>query len=150
MDAYRRVPSGDFCEYYDMLVGPDGFECLLTEPEDRNWHRDGRVVIDRLNAQHAELTALRAEVERLREERRWIPVEERLPDRDEPVFLREKGGVQFIGCLSHDEVGECWCRADGEPWYAGDGWFCYADVGDYKPTHWHPFPQPLPAPPEEE
>ena len=67
MDAYRHVPSGDFCEYYDMLVGPDGFECLLTEPEDRNWYRDGRAVVDRLNAQHAELTALRAEVERLRE-----------------------------------------------------------------------------------
>ena len=68
MDAYKHVLSGDFCEYYDMLVGPDGFECLLTEPEDRNWYRDGRVVIDRLNAQHAELTALHAEVERLRVE----------------------------------------------------------------------------------
>ena len=104
----------------------------------------------RLRFKDAAIDNLAAEVERLREERRWIPVSERLPDRDEAVFLRDKGGVQYIGCLSHDEVGECWCRADGEPWYDGDGWSCYADMGDYKPTHWHPFPQPLPQPPEKQ
>ncbi len=34
---------------YDILIGPDGFECVLTEPEDRTWQRDGSNVIDELN-----------------------------------------------------------------------------------------------------
>ena len=129
MDAYRHVPSGDFCEYYDMLVGPDGFECLLTEPEDRNWYRDGRVVIDRLNAQHAELTALRAEVERLREERRWIPVEERLPDDEADIICAYAGFKSFPG------------------YRQGFNWFDDRDQHlAFPPTHW----QPLPAPPVED
>lgn len=38
--------GGDNC--YSVLKGPDGFECWLTEPEDRSWRRDGSVVVDRL------------------------------------------------------------------------------------------------------
>ncbi|KKL62588.1 hypothetical protein LCGC14_2183750, partial [marine sediment metagenome] len=34
----------------------DGFECLLTEPEDRSWYRDGNDVIVELN-RLLELTA---------------------------------------------------------------------------------------------
>jgi hypothetical protein len=127
----------------DMIErGSDGPE-WAQHRHDAAW----REITDQAKAL-AENAALRVEVERLREERRWIPVEERLPEFEVPVFLREKCGAQYIGCLSHDEVGECWCRADGEPWYDGDGWSCYADVGDYKPTHWHTFPQPLPAQPD--
>ncbi len=47
-----------WAEEYDMLHGPNGFECLLTEPEDRTWCRDGNEVIEELNR-------LQAEVERL-------------------------------------------------------------------------------------
>lgn len=54
------------CGNYELLVGPDGFECCLTEPEDRTWSRDLREAKDRLNEQHAELAALRAERDRLR------------------------------------------------------------------------------------
>jgi hypothetical protein len=43
-------------EEYDLLVGPNGFECLLTDPEDRNWYRDGEGVIDELNRIHSALT----------------------------------------------------------------------------------------------
>jgi len=42
-------PGCGWAEEYDMLRGPDGFECLLTEPEDRTWHRDGEAVIEELN-----------------------------------------------------------------------------------------------------
>lgn len=41
-----------------VLVGPDGWECQLGEPEDCNWSRDGRDAMDRLNAQHARIADL--------------------------------------------------------------------------------------------
>lgn len=39
----------DCCEDYDLLVGPNGFECFLGEPEDRTWSRDGYDVVKELN-----------------------------------------------------------------------------------------------------
>lgn len=59
---YYRVdePEG-VCENYELLVGPNDFECLLTEPEDRTWLRDGRAVINELNRQHAEIQRVRGQ-----------------------------------------------------------------------------------------
>ena len=48
-DEEKRAYS--CCETYDLLVGPDGFECLLTEPEDRVWFRDLKPVVELLNEQ---------------------------------------------------------------------------------------------------
>lgn len=48
----------DWCEDYEMLVGPDGFTCYLTEPEDRCWYRDLSGVIDKLNTQHNRIEEL--------------------------------------------------------------------------------------------
>jgi len=45
----------NWSEDYSMLKGPNGFECCLTEPEDRVWYRDGEGVIGELNRLHAEL-----------------------------------------------------------------------------------------------
>ena len=42
-------PGDMWAEEYSMLRGPNGFECLLTEPEDRNWYRDGSLVVEELN-----------------------------------------------------------------------------------------------------
>ena len=39
--------NGD--ENYSLLVGPNGFECFLGEPEDCTWYRDGQEVVDELN-----------------------------------------------------------------------------------------------------
>ena len=67
-EAYYYVPYDDprvgidWDENYHMLQGPDGFECLLTEPEDRKWYRDGRPVVERLNEQHKEIERLRADL----------------------------------------------------------------------------------------
>ena len=65
-EAYHHIHGDqirrDWSKTYDMLVGPDGFECLLTELEDRTWSRDGKSAIRRLNEQHAEIERLRAEV----------------------------------------------------------------------------------------
>lgn len=38
--------NGDSC--YQVLKGPDGFECWLTEPEDRSFYRDLAPLIERL------------------------------------------------------------------------------------------------------
>lgn len=63
MDKYaiaEHKEDSDWAEEYSMLKGPNGFECCLTEPEDRTWYRDGADVIQELNR-------LLTENERLRE-----------------------------------------------------------------------------------
>jgi len=47
--------DSEWSEDYSMLKGPNGFECCLTEPEDRVWYRDGQGVIGELNRLYAEL-----------------------------------------------------------------------------------------------
>jgi len=61
-DAYHVERDPTYCEDYSLLRGPDGFECLLTEPEDRSWYRDGREAIKRLNEQHETIATLRREL----------------------------------------------------------------------------------------
>ena len=69
------------CEYYQILKGPDGFECMLTEPEDRSFTRDLAPVVSELNRADARIQELETEVaestvslmdvtERLRSEQR--------------------------------------------------------------------------------
>ena len=36
-------------EYLPALIGPDGFVCVLTEPEDRNFNRDANDLVVELN-----------------------------------------------------------------------------------------------------
>ena len=59
-DYYRAEwkPGCGWAEKYEMLCGPEGFECLLTEPEDRSWYRDGKVVITELNRLQADKAKL--------------------------------------------------------------------------------------------
>lgn len=69
----------------------------------------------------------RAELKRLRAEKRWIPVKERLPDLDERVAVTIAG-----------------TRYRSVAWrYLDDGsWSFYCTLGE--PTHWMPLP-PLPG-----
>ena len=65
---YRRATdeekdAANVSEEYDLLIGLNGFECLLTEPEDRNWYRDGVSVISELNRIDSELTRANETVE---------------------------------------------------------------------------------------
>lgn len=62
---YRDNDDRDPYDNYDLLRGPDGFQCLLTEPEDRTWGRDGSHVVKELNRLHADLAAERDLVQRL-------------------------------------------------------------------------------------
>ena len=75
--------------------------------------------------QYAEIEDLEGEVDRLRAERQWIPVSERLPEIDQNVLACHTGEVG----ISHRYV---------------DGW--YWDVDEwhkpFTPTHWMPLPPP--------
>ena len=70
------------------------------------------------------------EIERLRAERRWISVEERLP---EPDYMGNPVGV--LTCLPDGErcIGFC----DNDEY--GVRWHCQSTQ---KPTHWMPLPEP--------
>lgn len=84
---------------------------------------DHEVTIPDANELQSQCDQLRAEVERFRTERRWISVEERLPE----------VGVEVLCCLDecHSVVLAWRLKKDGE-------WICRAHV-----THWMPLP-PLP------
>ena len=56
--------DGDGC--YSVLKGPNGFECWLTEPEDRSWQRDGNDVVQRLEQLEAQLATVTQERDKLR------------------------------------------------------------------------------------
>jgi hypothetical protein len=47
--SYEEVEALNYDECYSILVGPNDFCCVLTEPEDRIWTRDGKEVVDELN-----------------------------------------------------------------------------------------------------
>lgn len=94
--AYRVDPDAE--PWDSILLGPDEFACRLGEPEDRTWGRDGREAVERLNAQHAELTTLRArlaEVERVLAEVR-------------PVVDRATPGEWFATAYEHLPPGYGW------------------------------------------
>jgi hypothetical protein len=50
----------DIYEDYSALLGPKGFCCVLTEPEDRCWYRDLDNVIVELNKQNSKLEKYQA------------------------------------------------------------------------------------------
>jgi hypothetical protein len=64
--AYRIATDAEKTDYcsddYDLLVGPDGFQCFLGEPEDRAWNRDGAEVVRELNRLHRRVVELEAEL----------------------------------------------------------------------------------------
>lgn len=59
---YRDTVPEDHDDTYELLRGPNGFECLLTEPEDRTWGRDGKPVIAELNRLHSLLVKACVEI----------------------------------------------------------------------------------------
>jgi len=78
---------------YDLLVGPNGFECFLGEPEDRTWYRDAAPVVEELNRLQSFLAAAKAENERLRN---WV----------KDIAVAGKVGTFFPPMLSRNDAGE--------------------------------------------
>lgn len=108
---------------------------------------------DRIEAQMKEIEKLRGQNKQLREaaalvakesaellERRWIPVEERLPENGVPVL------INYIGCNDgeyHPDGTAVWTDL-GCFWWEGSLKDCDTEVA-VPITHW----MPLPEPPEE-
>jgi len=53
--AYRI--ADDYLES-KLLIGPNGFECFLGEPEDCCWDRDGAQAVAELNRLHSRISEL--------------------------------------------------------------------------------------------
>ncbi len=65
--AYYVVRGEEgYSEEYEVLRGPDGFECLVGEPEDRTFYRD-------LDGMVIELNRLQDQLKERREGLEWIP-----------------------------------------------------------------------------
>jgi hypothetical protein len=70
---------------------------------------------------------------------------DRLPRMNEPVWmLLESEGI-VTGCRAVDGEHWYWGRCYDQTFFNSATWrwekYC-ADMDDYKPTHWHPFPKP--------
>lgn len=72
----------------------------------------------------------------------WVPVGERLPDFDVPVWMLIDGRI-LTGARCDDADGWLWGRIYGSVHYCGDKWQaddCETD-DDYQPTHWRQLPE---------
>jgi len=98
MDDYYVVDgfeSDDIAEEYEALLGPNGFKCVITEPEDRNFGRDLAPIVKKLNT-------LNSEIKRKDEALEWwlehacelLPEE---PDKEKGIPYKEEyqRGVDF-------------------------------------------------------
>jgi len=74
-----------------------------------------------------------SEIERLRGERRWIPVSERLPGPETFAIVATKDGV----CEALYGLGGIESPNDPPYWNVND-------YGEVWPTHWMPLPRPPP------
>ena len=105
------------CEYYQILKGPDGFECMLTEPEDRSFTRDLAPVVSELNRADARIQELETEVaestvslmdvtERLRSEQRLRgEAEAQVATLREALGLAETRADNFVQAYAKERNG---------------------------------------------
>ena len=149
-------PIGDCkkCPFYKTEPVPKNLKKAvnLTEWSSCDVDAVGLAAADQLENQNAHIAALQQEIEKLRGqneqlreaaalvtkesaellERRWIPVEERLPEDRSDVLVvaywHEKWGV-YMG----------WCAPTYKKWYVHIG---IGDRNDVSVTHWMPLPEP--------
>lgn len=78
----------------------------------------------------------------------WIPVSERYPEENTPVWGAAVGQGPMLASVHWDEGGWLWSQVNAHWWSPKDGWQCDAECDDDYGwiTHW----MPLPAPPEED
>ena len=149
-------PIGDCkkCPFYKMEPVPKNLKKAvnLTEWSSCDVDAVGLAAADRIANQSTHIAALQQEIEKLRAqneqlreaaalvtkesaellERRWIPVEERLPEDRSDVLVvaywHERWGV-YMG----------WCAPERAAWSVHIG---IGDRSDIAVTHWMPLPEP--------
>jgi hypothetical protein len=96
-----------------------------------------KLLMEVIDQQNDEYLALKAENERLRDERRWIPTSERLPE----IWCYEDGEpIEFNVMLPGASVAMTLCF-NGSQWY--EMIWSEMRVGKYVTvTHWMPLPEP--------
>lgn len=95
---------------------------------------------DLIEVQAKRIGELEAELAKLREENRWIPVEERLPDRNEPVLVFCENITIQGGYTVH--IGSCDKAAESHFWFlrTQPGVSSFPNH-EWKVTHWKPMPK---------
>ena len=85
---------------YEVLRGPYGFECVITEPEDRTFYRDLDGMVIELNRLHDQLKECREEIdwlEKVNKARQQLCVAYRIGSHsvaDKALTALEKLGVK--------------------------------------------------------
>lgn len=97
---YRRIENVDVPEY-ELCVGPDGFECSLTEPEDRTFYRDASVLLDEMNRLHAEIERLRARNEALEQVAKAAGEDHRYHTRPESDECAVCASLTALSAINH-------------------------------------------------
>lgn len=118
----------DLIREVNQLVNDTAAERLLWRSDLDRCQGENAGLRDQAERNRAHIIELEAEVERLREEQRWIPVSERLPERDDEVAVLWRWPVsgELISDLTH---------------WTGGLWAC----DPLEVIAWHPLP---PLPPE--
>ena len=83
---------------------------------------------------------VRALFARLRAEREWVPVSERLPERCQRVLVHDPSIPKFPRNDNHTVIG----YYRGQDHFSGGDWLIPDGLG--KLTHWMPLPPPPPLP----
>lgn len=97
-----------------------------------------KIAVDMIEDQAKRIRELEAELAKLREENRWIPTSERLPDLDDGTTLLdgEMVAVEVLVMIQDAEKSTC-LYFDGEDFfdYTGD------ELIPYRVTRWMPMPK---------
>jgi len=90
-----------------------------------------------------EIERLQARVQELEQERRWIPVSERLPEEGQPALIDLGNNEITVGIWFWENEPEEW--SNGTDYVGWQHWNYGSDKffpSDEPPLHWQPLPQP--------
>lgn len=117
MNLFMESSEYVFNVVSNMKINDLGQKCKRLEADYEISNRE-------LLVKQVEITALRAEIERLHAAQRWIPVSERLPEANTPVLTISKDNNEPVTA-----------------WLEDDFWWSSVDRS-LSITHWMPLPQP--------
>ena len=118
LEAYRIATNEEkrnICaEEYDLLLGPNNFDCCLTEPEDRNFHRDLAPLVKLLNKQHLEI--LKAQSQQAQREKQVAQAAFEGARDLQQIIEHSDSGVSYVtGMIEvYPDFASYWAEQQGE------------------------------------